>query len=66
VHFIADDKGAFTTKLGFLFDASGLLGGPRAKRFVIIAVAGKVTNVLVEEDPTLSTITTAENVLTLL
>jgi len=31
IHFIADDAGEFTTALGLLFDATGLLGGPRAK-----------------------------------
>ena len=31
IHFIADDKGAFTSGVGMLFDASGLLGAPRSK-----------------------------------
>lgn len=31
VRFIADDTGAFTTALGLVFDASGLLGGLRAQ-----------------------------------
>jgi hypothetical protein len=31
IHFIADDQGEFIAELGFLFDASGLLGGPRSK-----------------------------------
>lgn len=31
IHFIADDKGAFVTSLGLIFDASPLLGNPRSK-----------------------------------
>jgi peroxiredoxin len=31
VHFIADDKGVFSSAVGLIFDASPLLGGPRAK-----------------------------------
>lgn len=31
VKFIADDKGAYTSSIGLLFDASPRLGGPRAK-----------------------------------
>lgn len=31
VRFLADDSGAFTAKLGMLFDATPLLGGPRSK-----------------------------------
>ncbi|KAF8493589.1 Redoxin-domain-containing protein [Gautieria morchelliformis] len=34
VHFIADDKGAFTSAVGLLFDASPVLGGPRAKQAI--------------------------------
>lgn len=63
MHFISDDKGAFTSKLGLVFDASPLLGGPRAKRFVIIAQGGKVLKVVVEEDPTQLTVTDATAIL---
>lgn len=31
VHFVADDKGAFTSAVGLIFDASPFLGGPRSK-----------------------------------
>lgn len=31
VRFLADDKGAFTSAVGLLFDASPKLGGPRAQ-----------------------------------
>ena len=31
IHFIADDKGAFVSSLGLIFDASPLLGNPRSK-----------------------------------
>ncbi|KAF8322070.1 Redoxin [Clavulina sp. PMI_390] len=63
VNFIADDTGAFTSKLGLIFDATPLLGAPRAKRFVIIASAGKVEQVIVEPEPTKLTITDATTVL---
>lgn len=36
VHFLADDTAAFTGAVGLLFDASGLLGGPRSQRYVIV------------------------------
>jgi len=63
VHFVADDTGAFSSKLGLVFDASPILGAPRAKRFVIIAEGGKVEKVIVEEDPTQLTVTEAQAVL---
>lgn len=66
VHFIADDKGAFITKLGLVFDASALFGGPRSKRFAIIATGGKVENVIIEENPGALSATAAEAVLALL
>lgn len=31
IHFIADDKAAFVSSLGLVFDATDLLGGPRSK-----------------------------------
>ncbi|KZT38414.1 Redoxin [Sistotremastrum suecicum HHB10207 ss-3] len=66
VHFIADDTASFTSKVGFVFDASPLLGGPRAKRYVIVADSGRVTHVAVEEDPTQITSTKADNVLSII
>ena len=40
----ADDTGAFTTKVGMLFDASGLLGNHRAQRYVAVVENGKVVS----------------------
>ncbi|KAJ3528703.1 hypothetical protein NMY22_g5730 [Coprinellus aureogranulatus] len=63
IHFIADDQGEFIAELGFLFDASGLLGGPRSKRFAIITDGDKVTSVDVENKPPEVTVTSAESIL---
>jgi len=63
IHFLADDTGAFASKLGLIFDASELLGSPRAKRFVIVAESGKVEKVIVEEEPSQVTVTSAETIL---
>ncbi|KAG8215792.1 hypothetical protein J3R82DRAFT_7700 [Butyriboletus roseoflavus] len=51
VRFIADDKGELTSSLGLIFDASGLLGSPRSKRYVIVAQDKKVQLVSVEDEP---------------
>ncbi|EIN04457.1 Redoxin-domain-containing protein [Punctularia strigosozonata HHB-11173 SS5] len=66
VRFIADDKGAFVSQLGLIFDASPLLGSPRSERFVIVADGHTVELVAVEPDPTKITVTAADKVLALL
>jgi len=63
IHFIADDKGTFVSSLGLNFDASGLLGSPRSKRFAIVTEGHKVVSVAVEEQPPNVTVTGAEAVL---
>ncbi|KAG2751338.1 Redoxin [Suillus brevipes Sb2] len=63
VRFIADDKGEFTSGVGLLFDASGLLGSPRSKRYVIVAQDGKVDFIAVEEQPANITSTAANVVI---
>lgn len=63
VQFIADDKGAFTSALGLLFDATPRLGGPRSKRYIIIAEDEKVSSIAVEEVPSNLTVTDAKVVL---
>ncbi|KAJ3489019.1 hypothetical protein NLJ89_g11564 [Agrocybe chaxingu] len=63
IHFIADDKGAFVGSIGLIFDASGLLGGPRSKRFAIVTDGDKAVSVAVEEAPPNVTVTGAEAVL---
>ncbi|KAA1470995.1 Redoxin [Dentipellis sp. KUC8613] len=66
VRFIADDQGAFVSNLGLLQDATGLLGAPRAKRFVIVAQDGVAQHLIVEPDSSVVTITAADKVLALL
>ncbi|KIY51971.1 Redoxin [Fistulina hepatica ATCC 64428] len=66
VRFIADDQGLFVSSLGLVFDATPLLGGPRSKRFVIVADGPKVTTIAVEKDPGQLTSTDAHAVLSLL
>ncbi|KAJ4490704.1 Redoxin-domain-containing protein [Lentinula aciculospora] len=63
VRFMADDKGAFTSALGLMFDATPKFGAPRSKRYVIIAENDKVESIFIEEDPSKVTITGAETVL---
>jgi len=65
IHFIADDKAAFTAALGLMFDATPLLGGPRAMRYVLIVEDGKVTHSAVEQSPPDVTVTAAEKILAL-
>ncbi|KAF8581186.1 Redoxin [Ramaria rubella] len=66
IHFIADDKGAFTSAIGLIFDASPLLGGPRAKRYALIVDNGKVTSVHVESSPSDVKETAADKILAVL
>ncbi|KAH7919676.1 Redoxin [Leucogyrophana mollusca] len=61
VRFIADDTGEFTSGLGLLFDATGLLGAPRSKRYVIVTEDDKVDFIAVEDVPS-SITSTASNV----
>ena len=63
VRFLADPKGDFVRKLDLIFDASGLLGNERAKRFAVQVKDGKVSQVDIEEDPTKVTSTSADKVL---
>jgi len=63
IHFIADDKGAFTSSVGLLFNASELLGSPRSKRYVIIADDHTVIAIAVEDDPGMVTVTAADTIL---
>ena len=62
VRFIADDTGEFTSSLGLLFDATGLLGAPRAKRYAIVAQDGNVDYLAIQDDPTQVTSTSAESI----
>ncbi|KAG1818088.1 Redoxin-domain-containing protein [Suillus subaureus] len=63
VRFIADDKGEFTSSVGLLFDAPGLLASPRSKRYVIVAQDGNADFIAVEEQPANITSTAANVVI---
>ncbi|KAF9003106.1 Redoxin [Cyathus striatus] len=63
IHFLADDNAAFISSLGLVFDASGLLGGPRSKRFVLVTEGDKVVSLSVEPNPGAVTTTAADVVL---
>jgi len=63
VRFLADAKAEFVKSLGLEFDAAGLLGNVRSKRFVAVVDAGKVVNLKVEEEASNVGVTAAENVL---
>ena len=63
VRFLADAKAEFVKSLGLEFDAAGLLGNVRSKRFVAVVDAGKVVNLKVEEEAPNVSVTAAENVL---
>ena len=63
VRFLADPKGDFARKAGLIFDASGLLGNERSKRYAMVVKNGKIEKLEVEEDPTKVTVTSAETIL---
>ncbi|KAI0245818.1 Redoxin [Lactifluus subvellereus] len=63
VRFIADDRALFVSSLGLVVDATAGLGGPRAKRFVIVANGDTVESVFVEENTGELSITEASQVL---
>lgn len=63
VHFLADDTGAFTKAVGQDFDASGLLGNHRSKRYAFVVEDGVVKKAYVEDEAPSVTVTAAENVL---
>jgi len=62
LHFCADRSGDFVKSLGLDFDASGLLGNTRSKRFTLVVDGGIVKDVRVEENPPDLTITLAGDV----
>ena len=63
VRFLADPKGDFTRQAGLIFDAAGLLGNERSKRYAMVVKDGKVEKLEVEEDPTKVTVSSADNIL---
>ena len=63
VRFISDATGEFTKAMGQLFDASGLLGNHRSKRYTAVVEDGKVTKLEVEKEAPDVTVTAADAVL---
>lgn len=63
IHFLADRSAEYVESLGLEFDASGLLGNKRSKRFAVIAEDGVVKDVRVENTPPELTLTMADEVL---
>ncbi|EPX70430.1 thioredoxin peroxidase [Schizosaccharomyces octosporus yFS286] len=63
VHFLADWNGQFTKGFDATFDASGLLGPLRSKRYAAIVEDGKVTKAFVENEVTDVNVSSADNVL---
>ncbi|KAL7409387.1 Redoxin-domain-containing protein [Mrakia frigida] len=63
VRFISDDHAAYVSSLGLVFDAAALFGGPRAKRFALVAVDGKIISLDVEDSPGDLKVSSAEAIL---
>ncbi|GAA94677.1 hypothetical protein E5Q_01330 [Mixia osmundae IAM 14324] len=63
LNFLADDTGAFSRTLGLTFDATGLLGGERAKRYVLLTNDDTIEKVFVEDEAPNVEKTTAKAVL---
>ncbi|EMC95560.1 hypothetical protein BAUCODRAFT_493799 [Baudoinia panamericana UAMH 10762] len=63
VHFLADDNGEWTKAAGMSFDASGLLGNHRSKRYAAIVENGEVKEVFTEDQAPEVTVTAADKVL---
>ncbi|EEB08038.1 thioredoxin peroxidase [Schizosaccharomyces japonicus yFS275] len=63
VHFVSDWNGEFTKALGAEFDASGLLGPVRSKRYALVAENKKVQKIYVEGVVTDVDVSSAQNVL---
>ncbi|KAJ1973281.1 Peroxiredoxin-5, mitochondrial [Dimargaris xerosporica] len=62
IHFLADPQAQFVKALDLSFDASGVLGGIRAKRFALVLEHGVVKDVQVEPDNTGLSCSLAPNV----
>ncbi|RPA86188.1 Redoxin-domain-containing protein [Ascobolus immersus RN42] len=63
VHFLSDRSGDFINATGLSFDAAGLLGNVRSRRFAAIVEDGKVKDLKVEVNPPDIEGTKAENLL---
>lgn len=63
VHFVSDGTGHFTNAMGQLFDASGLLGNHRSKRYVAVVDNGKISKLEVEDEAPNVSVTAADKIL---
>jgi len=63
IKFVADDQGEFASATGLIFDATDLLGGPRAKRSAIVVEGNKVLAAYIETNPPEVTVSSADSVL---
>ena len=63
IRMLADVDAEFTKDLGMEFDASGILGGIRSKRYSIIVENGVVTSLNVEEDNSKVTCSSSQELL---
>lgn len=52
VRFLADPRGEFTGEMDLLFDAGGIFGNKRSKRYALVVEEGKVKGAYVEPDNT--------------
>lgn len=63
VHFVSDGTGHFTAAMELMFDASGLLGNHRSKRYVATVQDGTVEKLEVEDEAPNVTVTDASKIL---
>ena len=52
IRFLGDADGSFARAMDVEFDATGLLGNKRSKRFAALTEDGKITKIFVEPDNT--------------
>ena len=63
VRMLSDTDANFTKAIGMDFDATGILGGTRSKRYSLVVEDGVVTGLSVEEDPGKATCTSSKEML---
>ena len=63
VRVLSDGNGEVVRSLGMDLDAAGFGMGARGQRFAMIVDDGRISKVFVEEDPTVATVSSAEQVL---
>ena len=63
IRMLSDTDALFTKALGMDFDATGILGGIRSKRYSMVVEDGVITSLNVESDPGKATCSSSENML---